>query len=380
MTGHSLAGIAAKLLYNGLIYRYKNITGKPMKPQAVSLEITHRCIARCIMCNIWRIPKEEPELSIDEWLTFLSDDFLSDVRELDITGGEPFLLDDIDLLFTGISRLSKRNLTKLKSVAVTTNGFLTDRVIDKTEKILMDFSKAGLDLVVVCALDAIGEVHEKIRNVKDAFKKVISTIDKLSELRGRYPNLIIGIKTTILPLNIDELEDISKYARERGLFTIMSPCIITSGRYLNKDNKKELQFSKEDKEKMIRFFKGGQFRWSFHADSLVKYLKTGFMRKPCACGFNYFFIRSSGELYLCPLVNMSSGNIKDEEIKSLLLSSNATEFRKKVCKFPECRDCTEPGLERYALTCEGFTYLRALFKLGQRFKLLHSQLGLDKYI
>lgn len=380
MTDHSLYWIAARLLYNGLIYRYKKLTGKSMKPQAVSLEITHRCIARCIMCNIWRIPKEEPELSIDEWLKFLSDDFLSDVRELDITGGEPFLLDDIDLLFSGISRLAKRNLTKLKSIAVTTNGFLTDRVIDKTEKILLEFSKAGLNLVVVCALDAIGEVHEKIRNVKDAFNRVNSTIDKLSELRGRYPNLIIGIKTTILPLNIDELEEISKYARERGLFTIMSPCIITSGRYLNKENKKELQFSDEDKNKMIRFFKGGQFRWGFHADSLVKYLETGVMRKPCTCGFNCFFIRSSGELYLCPLVNMSSGNIKDEGIKSLLLSSNATEFRKKACKFPECRDCTEPGLERYALPCEGFVYLKMFFRRGQNIKSLHNYLGFDKYL
>ncbi|MBN1906771.1 MAG: radical SAM protein, partial [Deltaproteobacteria bacterium] len=289
MKNHSLTGIAAKLLYNGLIYRYKKITGNPMKPQAISLEITHRCIAKCIMCNIWRIPKEEPELSIDEWLKFLSDDFLSDVRELDITGGEPFLLDEIDRLFSGITTLSRKNLKKMKSVAVTTNGFLTDRVIEKTEKILRDFSKAGLDLVMVCALDAIGEVHEKIRNVKDAFNRVNSTIDKLCELRGRYPNLIIGIKTTILPLNINELEDISKYTGERGLFTIMSPCIITSGRYLNKDNKKELQFSNEDKNKMIRFFSGGEFRWSFHAESLIKYLETGVMKKPCTCGFNYFF-------------------------------------------------------------------------------------------
>ncbi len=380
MTEQTLTGVAAKLIYNGLIHRYKKITGKPMQPQAVSLEITHRCIARCIMCNIWRIPKEAPELSIDEWLKFLSDDFLSDVRELDITGGEPFLLDDIDHLFSGIAGLSKRKLRRLRSVAVTTNGFLTERVIDKTEKILMDFSKAGLDLVVVCALDAIGEVHEKIRNVKDAFNKVNSTINGLTQLRERYPNLIIGIKTTILPLNIDELEEVSRYASDRGLFTIMSPCIITSGRYLNEDNKKELQFSDEDKKKMIRFFKGGEFRWSFHEESLIKYLETGVMRKPCACGFNYFFIRSNGELFLCPLINMGIGNIKSETIRLLIFSAKARKFRKKAGEFSECHECTEPGLERYALPCEGFIYLGALLKLRQRFKMLHSHLGLDKYI
>ncbi len=380
MTDRSLPKIAAQLFYNGLLYRYKKMTGKPMKPQAVSLEITHRCIAKCIMCNIWRIPKEEPELSIDDWLQFLSDDFLSDVRELDITGGEPFLLDDIDHIFSGIATLSKKNLKKLKSVAVTTNGFLTERVVEKTEKILNEFNKASLDLVVVCALDAIGEVHEKIRNVKDAFNRVNSTIDKLSELRVKFPNLIIGIKTTILPVNINELQNISQYARAKGLFTIMSPCIITSGRYLNKDNKKMLQFSDEDKNKMIRFFKGGEFMWSFHAESLMNYLETGVMRKPCTCGFNYFFIRSSGELFLCPLINRGMGNIKNNAIESLLFSGKAREFRKKAGDFPECRACTEPGLERYALPCEGFTYFRALIKLGQIFKLLHNHLGLDKYV
>jgi MoaA/NifB/PqqE/SkfB family radical SAM enzyme len=356
------------------------MTGKSMKPQAVSLEVTHRCIAKCIMCNIWRIPKEEPELSIDEWLNFLSDDFLSDVREFDITGGEPFLLDNIDYLFSGIATLSKRNLKKLKSVAVTTNGFLTERVIEKTEKILAEFKKAGLDLVVVCGLDAIGDVHEKIRNVKDAFNRVNSTIDKLSELRGSYPNLIIGIKTTILPVNIDELENISKYAHAKGLFTIMSPCIITSGRYMNEDNKEMLQFSEEDKNRMIRFFKGGEFRWSFHAESLIKYLGTGVMRKPCTCGFNYFFIRSSGDLFLCPLINRGIANIKKGSVETLLFCDLAGRFRKKVGNFPECPNCTEPGLERYALPCEGFTYLSILFKLGQSFKLLHNHLGLDKYI
>ncbi|NLA74079.1 MAG: radical SAM protein, partial [Deltaproteobacteria bacterium] len=368
MTDHSLPRIAAGLFFNGLIYRYKKMTGKPMRPQAISLEITHRCIAKCIMCNIWQIPEQVPELSADEWLDFLSDDFLSDIRELDITGGEPFLLDDIDRIFSGIAALSKKNLKKLKSAAVTTNGFLTERVVEKTEKILSEFNKAGLDLVVVCALDGIGEVHEKIRNVKEAFNRVSSTIDKLSDLRSRYSNLVIGIKTTILPVNIDELQKISKYACAKGLFTIMSPCIITSGRYLNKESQERLQFSYEDKAKMIRFFKGREFMWGFHTKSLIKYLETGVMRKPCTCGFNYFFIRSSGELYLCPLINKGLGSIKNKKIKTLLFSDEAVKFRKMAGNFPECIRCTEPGLERYALPFEGFTYLRTILKSRQRFK------------
>ena len=372
---------AAKLFLNGLRYRYRKKTGGPGRPQAVSLEITHKCIAKCIMCNIWRIPKDEPELTIDDWLKLLSSDFLSDMRELDITGGEPFLLDDIDSLFSGIGKLKNSNLKRLQSVAITTNGFLTGRVLEKTEIILRGFKSAGIDLVVVCAMDAVGEIHEQIRNVKDAWQKVNKTIEGLIELRARYPELIIGLKTTVLPVNIDELENISHYAHEKGLFTIISPCIITSGRYLNQEIGKDLVFSKEDKEKMIRFFKGSQFKWSFHADNLAKFLETGKMEKPCSCGFNYFFTRSSGEVFLCPLINMSMGNVRKDPIESLLSSGKARAFRKDAGQFPECRECTEPGLERYALPCEGFTYLTILLKHNKKdFIELHTHLGLSKYV
>lgn len=377
----SLFHTAASLFINGLHYRYQKISGNPGRPQAVSLEITHKCIARCIMCNIWRIPGDQPELSIEEWLELLSSNLLSDLRELDITGGEPYLLDDVDLLFSGISRLKNRSLKSLKSVSVTTNGFLTERVIEKTEMILKDFKKADMELVVVCAMDATGDIHEKIRNVKDAWSKVNRTIDGLIKLRGKYKNLIIGLKTTILPENINELDKISRYAEERDLFMIISPCIITRGRYLNKDIEKNLVFSEDDKKKMIRFFKGNQFRWSFHAENLVKYFETGYMKKPCTCGFNYFFTRSSGEIFLCPLVDQSIGNIKEKTLEELFTSDKAKNIRKKVGKFPECRNCTEPGLERYALPYEGFSYLRMLMKQGSKdFVELHSHLGLEKYL
>ncbi len=380
MTGFGLYRLAARLVYNGLGYRLKKIAGKPAKPQALSLEITHNCIARCIMCNIWRIPKDKPELSTADWLKLLSDNFLSDIRELDITGGEPFLLDDIDNLFSGIVRLKGINLKRLKSVAVTTNGFLTGSVLEKTETILGVLKNTGIALVVVCAMDAVNEIHERIRNVKDAFNKVDNTIKGLTVLRVRYPNLILGLKTTILPVNIGELDTISQYAAEKGLFTIISPFIITSGRYLNQEIQKDLVFSVEDKEKMLRFFKGSGFKWSFHADSLVKYLETGIMKKPCSCGFNYFFIRSSGEVLLCPLINKSMGNIKDTDIESVLSSNEASGFRKNAGDFSECIKCTEPGLERYALPYEGFTYLKRFLNSNKKeFKELHTHLGLDKF-
>jgi MoaA/NifB/PqqE/SkfB family radical SAM enzyme len=373
--------LALRLLKNGIRFHFKQFTGKPGMPQALSLEVTHDCVARCVMCNIWKIPADVPNLPVPQWIELLSSALFVDLRELDITGGEPFIRDDLIDLFHGICELKHENLRALRSIAVTTNGLLTDRVISAMKKILPALQKEALDLVAVCALDAVGELHNRIRNYKDAWSKVSKTLEELAQLRARHPNLIIGLKTTILPLNIDELKKISEFADARGFFTIISPCIITEGRYLNPDRAKDLSFSSEDIHKMIHFFSSDQFRWSFHAESLVTFFESGIMNKPCSCGFNYFFVRSNGEMFLCPLINKGVGNITTADVSDLFFSMQADEIRKKIGKFPQCHRCTEPGLERYSLPFEGFSYLKRLFRMGtKRFMALHCHMGLDKYV
>ena len=161
-----------QLCRNGLRHRYRRLTGKPGKPAAISFEITHDCIARCIMCNIWKIPARVPNLPIADWLTLLSSPVLNDLRELDVTGGEPFLRDDLIDLFDGICALKNTNLKKLRAVAVTTNGFLTRRVVATVEDIARRLHRGNIELVMVCAMDAAGPVHERIRRVKDAWPKL----------------------------------------------------------------------------------------------------------------------------------------------------------------------------------------------------------------
>lgn len=262
------------------------------------------------MCNIWKIPSEVPNLSIDDWINLLSLDLFSDLRELDVTGGEPFVRKDLLDFFIGVCELKRSNLKALKSIAVTTNGFLTRRILEYTEKILPKMQDNHIDLVIVCAMDAIGEIHEKTRNYPDAWPKVNETIQGLKRLREEFSNLIIGLKTTVLPINVGELEGLGQYADSNSLFSIISPCIITDARYLNPDRSEDLVFAQEDIEKMIKFYQSEKFRWSYHCDALIRYFKTGMMKKPCSCGFNYFFVRFSGELFLCPLIDISFGNIK----------------------------------------------------------------------
>jgi MoaA/NifB/PqqE/SkfB family radical SAM enzyme len=105
------------------------------------------------------------------------------------------------------------------------------------------------------------------------------------------------------------------------------------------------------------------------------------MRKPCTSGYNYFFIRSQGDLMLCPLVDESPGNLLETDIETLLSTPRARNLRRRLARLPQCRHCTEPGIERYSLPYEGFAYLSLLAKVGRRrFFEHHYHMGLDKYL
>jgi MoaA/NifB/PqqE/SkfB family radical SAM enzyme len=375
-----LLRLAFHLFMNGLRFRCLKWSSRAGRPQSLSLEITRRCIAKCMMCNIWKTPADSPELAAAEWVHFLTSDLFSDLRELDITGGEPFLREDLTKVIEGVSALKRKRLTRLRSIAITTNGLLSQSVVKKVETMLQILGGKGIDLVLVCAMDGIGEVHDRIRNFRNAWVRVDETLQGLRGLREKHPGLIVGIKTTVVPLNVMELDRIVQYADTNDLFAIISPCIITGGRYLNIDRAESLAFGLGDTVTMLRFYRSERFRWSFHAERLAKYLEKGVMRKPCTCGYNYFFVRSTGDVFLCPLINRSIGNVRTALIEELFRSPEASRMRRRIGAYPQCRSCTEPGLERYALPYEGFTYLSLMIRMGtKRFEGLHAHMGLDKY-
>jgi MoaA/NifB/PqqE/SkfB family radical SAM enzyme len=261
-------------------------------------------------------------------------------------------------------------------LAITTNGFLTSRILECTEKILEKLGNKGIHLVMALAMDGIGEVHDKIRNYKDAWTKVNDTIQGLKHIRMTTENLVIGLKTTVLPQNVDQLESISTYAEENELFTIISPCIITANRYRNMDRKDDLAFSENEIGEMVRFYKSGHFRWDFYQSS-VNYMETG-DGKPCSAGFNISYQEQRRCVSLSLIKGL--GNIKEAKDRRSFPFKERLDFRRQIGKHPECRTCTEPGLERYALPFEGFTYLSLMVRLGkQDFLKLHHHMGLDKY-
>ncbi|WP_305042887.1 radical SAM protein [Geoalkalibacter sp.] len=371
----------AKLFCNGVRFRQLRRGGKPYRLQSLSLEVTHRCICRCDMCNIWKIPAEVADLELADWLAVLRSPALRHLRELDITGGEPFLRADLGELLQRIVAFKPEHFPALRTLSITTNALLSERILAIVRECIGPLRACGVDLVLACGVDAAGKLHDRIRNVPGAWERVQPTLSGLQEIRAEHANLILGIKTTIIPRNVHELPGIANFAAKHDLFTIISPCILTANRFANLDKANELHFDPIHVRKMIEFYESSPFAWSGHCEALLGYLKTGTMRKPCSAGYNTLFVRHNGEVFGCPVLANSVGDVRTQPLDRLFRGEAANQFRKQVGAFPECAQCTEPGMERIAWPLDGFALLGFWAERGRGdFDRLVRHMGLDKYL
>ncbi len=364
-------GTAAGLIGKALRYRYARLRSAPLKPEVVSLAVTNRCNSHCIMCNMWRRSKEHPnikdlELAGNEIIDLLSRPLFSELVELDLTGGEPHLRDDLVDIALGIAGLKKKFLPHLRSIVITSNGLLPERIIANYQKILEGLRDTNIDLVTVASVDGIGATHDKIRGTKGAFKLAEKTIGGLLELREKYPNYFIGVKTTVLPENIDSLDDILEFAMKENLFTIISPVFFTETRFRNADSREVLELGPADYEKLLDFYNRRELNTNYFYSRIRSFLSTGRKSWSCTAAYNYMFIEFDGTVYPCELLSESIGNVKKQSPEEIWNSAQAHYWRTCIGKTEQCRNCIEPGAVRYSACAEGLNYLKFLWKLGRQ--------------
>ncbi len=373
------------MLGNALRFRYSKFTGAPLKPAVVSLAVTNRCNSHCIMCNIWQRARELPgikslEMPQKEILDLLSRPLFSELVELDLTGGEPHLRDDLVDIALSIASLKKSSLPRLRSIIITSNGLLPRQVISNHQRILEGLKGTNIDLVSVASMDGIGETHDFIRGTRGAFELATKTISGLLELRKKYPDYFIGIKTTILPQNVNSLDAILDYALEKNIFHIISPVFFTEARFRNTDKIDELTLGPDEYKEVLKFFSRDELKTSYFYPLARSFLATGRKQWACTAFHNYLFIDFDGTVYPCELISEPIGNVREQDVADIWNGAEARHWRKRIGKLECCRTCNEPGAIRYSACTEGFSYLKFLVKLGrQKFrKTLYGE-GFYKY-
>lgn len=376
---------AVRLFYNGLKFRYLRLKGAPLKPMVISLAVTNRCNSHCIMCNIWKRARELPdikslEMSKDEIIDLLSRPLFSELVELDLTGGEPHLRDDLVDIVLGIGGLKKSSLPRLRSIIIASNGLLHRQIISNHQRILEGLRDTNIDLVSVSSIDGIEQTHDLIRGTKGAFELATKTLNRLLELRREYPNFLIGVKTTILPHNINELDNILDFALEKNLFHIISSAYFTETRFRNIDKREELMLGPAEYKEVLKFYSRNELKTDYFYSRARSFLATGRKQWACAALYNYLFIDFDGKVYPCEMISEPIGDVKKQDLEEIWNSSSAHYWRNRIGKLECCNTCNEPGAIRYSAYAEGFSYLKFLVKLGKhKFNETFYREGFSKY-
>ena len=92
------------------------------QPTDMCIITTYRCPMRCKMCNIWEHPTDKRKEITPEEIKLLPS-----VKFINLTGGEPFIREDLE-------QIVEVCFTKSPRVVISTSGWYEDRVIALAKK------------------------------------------------------------------------------------------------------------------------------------------------------------------------------------------------------------------------------------------------------
>ena len=164
------------------------------------LMIKSSCNCRCSMCDIWLDTKRQ-ELSEISISTLLPQLKALGTRELVLSGGEPLMHSAIE----SIGRAVKSGNIKL---TLLTTGLLLKRHAAWVSECV--------DQTYV-SLDGPEAIHNEIRNIPDAFRKIAAGIRAVRECD---PDKAIGARSTVHRQNFKYLSQTVDATRELGLDSI----------------------------------------------------------------------------------------------------------------------------------------------------------------
>ena len=158
--------------------------------------VTTRCNARCAFC--FAIDGRAEEMSVDDFARFTPG--LGRLLYLSITGGEPFLREDLGEIIDIYCRT-----TRPRILLIPTNGFFTDRVERIARAAADRWPETSFEISV--SVDALGKEHDRLRRVSGLFDRAVDTIKALQSLATARENLHLMANLTIGDHNIGTASD-----------------------------------------------------------------------------------------------------------------------------------------------------------------------------
>ena len=293
------------------------------------LAVTYRCNCRCQICHIWKYPtKKEEEVTVADL------EKLPRMRFANITGGEPFLREDIEDI-VGVVK------SKARRVVISTNGLATEKIIKLAQS-------TGVGIRI--SIEGLSEANDRLRGVKGGFDRSLRTVIALKDMGLKD----IGFGITVSDENVGDLLELYKLARVMNVE--FATAAIHNSYYFHKTDNEIVDKERVAGEfaKLIReFFKSRKIKDWYRAYlnyGIMNYVRGGKRLLPCEAGTELFFLDPLGEIRPCNVMEETMGNIKEKSFKEIWNSPEARELREKVANCE--RDCwmvgsAAPAMKKY---------------------------------
>lgn len=292
-------------------------------PTSAFLSITMLCNSRCIHCDIWK----------NKGLDFLPVEIYrrlpASLEMVDLTGGEPFLRNDIPEIVHAI-----RQTCPKARILITTNGFLPAKI----KKYIGAIVAADPNIAFRMSLDGWGKTHEKVRGIPNAFEKVMATVDILKGAGVTD----IGLTFTLMKINQHELKTVFDYCRKEHLAfslnvlhdspiyfgigkTSLSPAPAGVKEDFDYIFRKQLQSIHPEDWGKAWFNKYSYYYMLHHRRPL-----------PCGAGENFFYMDPFANIFMCQMKNWPIGNLRKQSFEQLWSSKPKQHF---LGPAHVCNDC-----------------------------------------
>lgn len=274
--------------------------------------VTYRCNAKCTMCNRYKVPsKPEEEISIETIKK------LPEMYFTNITGGEPFIRDDLKDIVRELLKKSDR-------IVISTNGFFTDRIVE----LCKEFPQVGIRI----SIEGLEKTNNEIRGLDDGFNRGYTTLKKLVDMGMKD----VGFGMTVQDRNAADLVPLYNISDELGM-EFATASLHNSFYFVESNNiiKDRLTVAQNFEDLVNRLLDSNSPKKWFRAyfnHGLINYIFSQKRLLPCDMSFDTFFIDPYGDVMPCngTKEKQAMGNLNRQSWEELWNSEQAEKVRSFV--------------------------------------------------
>ncbi|NLO37252.1 MAG: radical SAM protein [Clostridiaceae bacterium] len=276
--------------------------------------VTYRCNARCNMCNCYLYPtKASEEITLDDIKK------LPEMKFVNVTGGEPFVRQDLPEIVAVLAEKSDR-------VVISTNGYFTSRILDLCRR----FPKVGIRI----SIEGLEKTNDAIRGIPDGFNRGYGTLKMLVEMK--HPD--VGFGMTIQDMNAEDLIPLYRLSAELNM-EFATGTLHNSFYFKKTDNKivNRLKVA-QNIEKLINELleSNSPKKWfrAYFNHGLINYIYGQPRLLPCGMSNDAFFIDPYCDVIPCNGMAEKAvmGNLHNQSWDEIWHSEQANRVRERVRK------------------------------------------------